>query len=82
MGEDDYFVVVDAFHGFGGDHGVDDGFFGGLDGGEEERIQGIVGEHGELVEQGRHADLLKQNGLYARLYHRQFETADQLATPA
>jgi ATP-binding cassette subfamily B protein len=42
----------------------------------------LVMEHGELVEQGRHADLLKQNGLYARLYHRQFETADQLATPA
>jgi len=42
----------------------------------------LVMDHGELVEQGRHADLLKQNGLYARLYHRQFETADQLATPA
>jgi ATP-binding cassette subfamily B protein len=42
----------------------------------------LVMEHGELVEQGRHADLLKQNGLYARLYHRQFETAAELATPA
>jgi ATP-binding cassette subfamily B protein len=42
----------------------------------------LVMEHGELVEQGRHGDLLKQDGLYARLYHRQFETADQLATPA
>ena len=42
----------------------------------------LVMDHGELVEQGRHADLLKQDGLYARLYHRQFETADQLATPA
>jgi ATP-binding cassette subfamily B protein len=42
----------------------------------------LVMDHGELVEQGRHADLLKENGLYARLYHRQFETADQLATPA
>ena len=42
----------------------------------------LVMDHGELVEQGRHADLLKQNGLYARLYHRQFEAADELATPA
>jgi ATP-binding cassette, subfamily B, bacterial len=42
----------------------------------------LVMDRGELVEQGRHADLLKQDGLYARLYHRQFEAADQLATPA
>jgi ATP-binding cassette subfamily B protein len=42
----------------------------------------LVIDHGEVVEQGRHADLLKQNGLYARLYHRQFETADELATTA
>ncbi len=42
----------------------------------------LVMDHGELVEQGRHPDLLKQGGLYARLYHRQFETADELATPA
>jgi len=42
----DHFVIVDAFHGFGGDHGVDYGFFGGLDGGEEEGIERIVGEHG------------------------------------
>ena len=42
----------------------------------------LVMDHGQLVEAGRHADLLKQDGLYARLYHRQFETADELATPA
>ena len=42
----------------------------------------LVMDHGELVEQGRHVDLLKQGGLYARLYHRQFQAADQLATPA
>src|SRR5579864_4761807 len=42
----------------------------------------LVMDHGELVEEGRHPDLLKQGGLYARLYHRQFETADELATPA
>jgi ATP-binding cassette, subfamily B, bacterial len=42
----------------------------------------LVMDRGELVEQGTHAELLKQDGLYARLYHRQFEAADQLATPA
>jgi ATP-binding cassette, subfamily B, bacterial len=42
----------------------------------------LVMDRGELVEQGRHADLLQQDGLYARLYHRQFEAADELATPA
>ena len=42
----------------------------------------LVMDRGELVERGRHADLLKQDGLYARLYHRQFEAADELATPA
>jgi hypothetical protein len=53
--EGDDFVIVDAFHGFGGDHGVDDGFFGGLDGGQENWVERIVGEHGELV-QSRGAD--------------------------
>jgi ATP-binding cassette subfamily B protein len=42
----------------------------------------LVMDRGELVEQGTHADLLKRDGLYARLYHRQFEAADELATPA
>jgi len=42
----------------------------------------LVMDHGGLVEQGRHTDLLKRDGLYARLYHRQFEAADELATPA
>src|SRR6184192_1845238 len=42
----------------------------------------LVMDHGGLVEQGRHTDLLKQDGLYDRLYHRQFEAADELATPA
>jgi ATP-binding cassette subfamily B protein len=42
----------------------------------------LVVDHGEVVEQGRHADLLQQGGLYARLYHRQFEAADELATIA
>ena len=48
VGQGDDFVVVDAFHGFGGDHGVDYGFFGGLDGREEDWVEGIVGEHGEV----------------------------------
>jgi ATP-binding cassette subfamily B protein len=42
----------------------------------------LVIDHGEVVEQGRHADLLQRGGLYARLYHRQFEAADELATTA
>jgi ATP-binding cassette, subfamily B, bacterial len=42
----------------------------------------LVVDHGEVIEQGRHADLLAQGGLYARLYHRQFEAADELATIA
>ena len=49
MREGDDFAIVDAFHGFGGDHGVDDGFFGGLNGGEEDGVEGVVGKHGELV---------------------------------
>jgi hypothetical protein len=50
VGKGDDFVVVDAFHGFGGDHGVYDGFFCGLDGGKEDWIEGIVGKHGQRVQ--------------------------------
>ncbi|MEM7074155.1 MAG: ABC transporter ATP-binding protein [Pseudomonadota bacterium] len=39
----------------------------------------FVLESGALVEQGRHADLLETNGLYARLYHAQKQGYD---TPA
>jgi len=46
VGERDYFVIVDAFHGFGGDHGVDHGFFCGLDCGQENWVEGVVGKHG------------------------------------
>jgi ATP-binding cassette subfamily B protein len=42
----------------------------------------LVMDHGEVVEQGSHAELLEQGGLYARLYLRQFEAADELATTA
>ena len=38
------FVIFDAGHGFGGDHSVDDGLFGSLDGGGKDGIQGVVGQ--------------------------------------
>ena len=43
-------VIVDALHGFRGDHGVDDGLFGGLDGGEEDGIERVVRKHRELMQ--------------------------------
>ncbi|MCY0878786.1 MAG: ABC transporter ATP-binding protein [Firmicutes bacterium] len=33
----------------------------------------LVVESGQIVERGRHAELLRRNGLYARLYHEQFD---------
>jgi hypothetical protein len=45
VGEGDDAVIFDAGHGFGGDHGVDDGFLGGLDGGGEDGLDFVVGEH-------------------------------------
>ena len=33
-------------------------------------------DHGRIVEQGTHADLIAGEGLYAGLYHRQMEVAD------
>lgn len=33
----------------------------------------LVVQNGDIVEQGTHAQLLKQNGLYSRLYHSQFQ---------
>src|SRR6266436_9112414 len=38
-------MIFDAGHGFGGDHGVDDGFFGGVDGSAENGIEPVVGQH-------------------------------------
>ncbi|MBL8979313.1 MAG: ATP-binding cassette domain-containing protein, partial [Gemmatimonadetes bacterium] len=36
----------------------------------------VVLDHGRIVEQGRHADLVAQGGLYARLYQQQFREGD------
>src|SRR5713226_1645253 len=41
----DDFMIFDAGGGFRGDHGVDDGFFSGLDGGREDRVDSVVGQH-------------------------------------
>ena len=40
-----YFVIFDAGHRFGGDHGVDYSFFGGLDRGGEDEFNQIVWQH-------------------------------------
>jgi ATP-binding cassette subfamily B protein len=40
----------------------------------------LVYERGRIVERGRHAELLAAEGLYARLYHQQFEAP--VAAPA
>src|SRR5258707_10566919 len=41
----DDFVIFDAGGGFRSDHGVDDGLFSGLDGGREDRVDSVVGQH-------------------------------------
>jgi ATP-binding cassette subfamily B protein len=33
-------------------------------------------EHGHIVEQGNHAELIKSGGKYAKLYQSQFENSD------
>ncbi len=38
-------MIVDARHGVGGDHGVDDGLLGGLNGRRENGFDPVVGEH-------------------------------------
>jgi ATP-binding cassette, subfamily B, multidrug efflux pump len=39
--------------------------------------QVLVIDDGQIVERGKHADLLAKNGLYAELYHRQFYAPTQ-----
>jgi ATP-binding cassette subfamily B protein len=36
----------------------------------------LVMEHGDIIEQGTHQELLERNGFYADLYYSQFETAN------
>src|SRR4051812_36592592 len=45
VGERDDAVIFDAGHCFGGDHGIDDGLLDGFNGGFEDRIHAVVGEH-------------------------------------
>jgi len=37
----------------------------------------VVMDHGQIVEEGTHGDLLELGGLYARLYQRQFRSPDE-----
>jgi ATP-binding cassette subfamily B multidrug efflux pump len=39
----------------------------------------LVMDEGDIVEQGRHKDLLERNGFYAELYNSQFERAEVMA---
>lgn len=47
---------------------------------EADRI--LVMQHGQIVEDGAHDDLLRRNGLYARLYRRQFADLEPISERA
>ena len=38
----------------------------------------LVMNHGDIVEQGTHEELLKKNGFYADLYNSQFEVEERI----
>lgn len=40
----------------------------------------LVIEHGKIIERGTHAELLKQNGLYTKLYNEQFKIKNHAAS--
>jgi ABC-type multidrug transport system fused ATPase/permease subunit len=42
----------------------------------------VVLDHGRIVEEGSHAELLARGGLYARLYQHQFREGDVLVESA
>lgn len=42
----------------------------------------LVMQHGRVVEQGRHEELLQRNGAYAELYRSQFAGQDEASEPA
>ena len=37
----------------------------------------LVMDHGDIVEQGNHGELLAKNGFYAKLYNSQFEEVEE-----
>ena len=37
----------------------------------------LVMDHGDIVEQGNHEDLLAEDGFYAKLYNSQFEEVEE-----
>jgi ATP-binding cassette subfamily B protein len=42
----------------------------------------IVVDHGSVVQRGRHEELLREGGLYAELYHTQFDQSPRWAPPS